>query len=143
MTGLVRLSQHIHATPERVFDAWLSPAMLGQFLCPAPGVTTVEIDVNPQLGGRFSLVMLAGEVRIPIHGSYLVMERHSRLDFSWFSHRTNDESRVSLRFEAVQDGTLLHLEHQGFVDEAARQDHEGGWQHIVSGLAALCPAPST
>ena len=135
MTPVVHLSRCISALPEAVFDAWLSPKSMAVFLCPGPGVKAAEIEVDPRPDGAFSLVMLAGDVRIPIRGAYRVIDRPHRLEFSWHSHRTTRDSVVSLTFRRDGFDTVMTLEHRGFVDEVAREDHAGGWEHILTCLA--------
>lgn len=125
--------------PARVFDAWLDPVALSAFLTPDPGVRTEQVSVDPKVGGGFSLVMIAGSTEIPIHGSYLEIDRPHRLVFGWRSSRTTAQSVVTLTFEAVPEGTRLTLHHTGFPDSAARDDHDGGWAHILETLHRLMP----
>jgi len=134
MIPFVHLTRNVHAPPETLFDAWLSPEVLAAFMSPAPGVRTVEIDVDARVGGAFSLVMLAGEARVPIHGKYLVIDRPHRLAFTWLSHRTTQDSMVVLTFEADGPNTVMTLEHRGFVDDSSRADHSAGWQRILGRL---------
>lgn len=141
MTLLARLSRPIAASPERVYDAWLEPSSLSAFLCPAPGVVTRVEALEARLGGAFSLVMVAGETEIPIHGRYTKMDRPRTLTFTWHSMRTTDESLVKLTFEADGEGTLLTLEHVGFTDAASRDDHQEGWGSIVELLSQSVRAP--
>ncbi|MFT5585442.1 MAG: hypothetical protein ACI9VR_003034 [Cognaticolwellia sp.] len=131
MSPFVHIERRIHASPETLFDAWISPESLAVFLCPAPGVRTVDIQVDARVGGAFSLVMLAGESRIPVRGEYLAVDRPHRLEFTWLSARTTGVSTVVLRFEPDGSDTILTLEHRGFLDEASRSDHDGGWKHIL------------
>lgn len=135
MTLLVQLERSLPATPERVYDAWLNPQAMAQFLCPAPGVQLEDVSVDPRVGGAFSLTMVVGEARVPIEGDYRVMQRPHALHFGWRSHRTTADSEVQLTFAPQGDHTLMTLRHVGFTDASSRADHHGGWQHILELLA--------
>lgn len=48
MTDLsLNIKKTIHAPIEEVFDAWLDPAMQGQFVLPAPGMPTRKWRTTP------------------------------------------------------------------------------------------------
>ncbi len=136
MTLSVEITRQIPAPPERVYDAWLDPGLMARFLRPGPGVRVRDVEVNPVVGGAFSLVMLAGEVAIPIGGTYRELDRPKALAFSWLSSRTRADSLVRLTFTAVPGGTEMTLRHTGFPDASSRNDHDGGWVAIVDALAA-------
>ena len=89
------------------------------------------------VGGAFSLTMVAGETLIPIHGEYRVLDRPHALAFTWQSARTTEHSLVELGFEAVGEQTKMTLRHVGFPDASARDDHDGGWAHILDCLLVI------
>lgn len=62
-------SRTIKAPVERVFNAWLDPKMLARFMRPAEGVTVSSAETDPREGGRFALVMNAGDKEIPHAGT--------------------------------------------------------------------------
>lgn len=130
----------IKAPIETVFDAWLDPAMLKRFMCPGPGMTTPTAEANATVGGRFDLVMKAGDDEMPHGGVYQEINRPNRLVFSWESPFNAEGSTVSLEFRKVDDGTHVTLNHIRFVSEESRDNHEGGWTHILATLEhALSP----
>ena len=43
---VLRVTRHFEASPERVFDAWLDPAQVGQFLFATPGGRSVRVEVD-------------------------------------------------------------------------------------------------
>lgn len=134
----LQVSKTINAPIERVFDAWLDPAMLAQFILPMPGMTPPQVENDPVEGGRFTIIMQVGEDKIPHSGSYLTVDRPNHLVFSWESPFSVDGSQVSLQFSAESAGTTrVELTHVKFADEEARANHEGGWGNILDALASL------
>ena len=139
MTDLtVNIKKTINAPIDKVFDAWLDPAMLTQFILPSPGMPQPDVENDPQQGGRFSIIMHVGENDIPHTGTYLIVDRPNHLEFSWESPYSTDDSRVLLDFNAIHAGsTEVVLTHVKFISEEARSDHEGGWSNILDKLAEV------
>lgn len=128
----LEVTQTIKAPPERVFDAWLDPAMLARFMLPGPDMSVPEAEVDARVGGRFRLVMRAGDRDMPHAGEYRVIDRPRRLQFTWESPFSIDGSTVTLDFAAVQGGTQVRLHHIRFPSEESRANHEGGWGRILA-----------
>ena len=62
MTDLtVKLKKTIHAPPDKVFDAWLDPAMLTRFILPMIDMPPPEVTNDPREGGRFEIIMHVGD----------------------------------------------------------------------------------
>ena len=118
---------------ERVFDAWLDAKRLALFMHPGPnGRSTVVTD--PRVGGKFRIVM-HHEKTPPegvVHtGEYLLIERPSRLVFTWISIPTeNRATTVTVEFQERPGGTEVVLTH---VDLPASQveGHRRGWTEIL------------
>jgi len=136
MTDLtVNIEKIINAPIEKVFDAWLDPAMLTRFILPDPAMPQPEVENEPREGGRFTIVMHVGDDKLPHTGSYLNVERPNRLKFSWESAYSTDDSTVTLDFTAIDAGTTkVELTHVKFLHEEARSNHEGGWGNILDKL---------
>ncbi len=135
MTDLTLMVERtIKAPPKDVFDAWLNPDMLRKFMRPGPGMTTPEASTDPKEGGRFDLVMKAGDDEIPHAGTYQEIKPHSRIKFTWESPFSADGSVVTLDFAPAGDGTHVTLTHERFVSEESRDNHNGGWTAILEAL---------
>lgn len=131
----VNLKKTINAPAEKLFDAWLDPIMLAQFILPMPGMSHPEVENDAREGGSFSIVMQVGDDKIPHTGSYLTINRPHELVFSWLSPFSTDGSQVSLSFNAVDANTTeIELTHVTFPDEESRANHEGGWGNILDML---------
>ena len=129
------VSKTINAAIEDVFDAWLDPKMLAQFILPMPGMPQPEVENEPRQGGRFTIVMQVGEDKIPHTGEYLEVSRPDRLVFSWASPCSIDGSKVTINFKQIDSGTTnVELTHVRFIDEETKSDHEGGWTNILEQL---------
>jgi uncharacterized protein YndB with AHSA1/START domain len=79
--------------------------------------------------------MHVGDEKLPHTGKYLKINRPNQLVFTWESHRSVDNSTVTLNFTRIDgDNTEISLTHVKFNDETARSDHEGGWGNILDKL---------
>lgn len=136
MTDLtLKLSKTINAPVEKVFDAWLDPAMLTRFILPQPGMPQPEVENDPREGGHFTIVMIHGDERLPHTGSYQVIDRPRQLKFSWESHYSPDDSTVTLDFTALDANTTsVTLTQVKFLHEEACYAHRGGWSNILDAL---------
>ncbi|MFT5125454.1 MAG: hypothetical protein ACI9QL_003588 [Candidatus Omnitrophota bacterium] len=97
-----------------------------------------ETENDPREGGAFSILMVAGEEKIPHSGEYLKIDLPNKLVFNWVSPFSTNGSTVTLIFTALDDGnTAVELIHEKFIDEEARSNHEGGWGNILDQLDAI------
>lgn len=129
------VSKTINAPIEKVFNAWLDPKMLAQFILPMPGMPQPKVENEPVQSGRFTIVMRVGDSDILHTGEYLEVIRPSKLVFSWISPYSIDGSTVTINFsQASDDKTNVELTHVRFIDEEARSNHEAGWANILEAL---------
>ncbi|MEO0383699.1 MAG: SRPBCC domain-containing protein [Pseudomonadota bacterium] len=135
MTDLtLTVERTINAPQQDVFNAWLNPDMLRKFMMPAPGMSVPKASNDPKVGGRFDLVMQAGEDQIPHAGTYKEIDPHKRIVFTWESPFSVDDGTVTLNFAPKGEGTHVTLTHVRFADEQARDNHQGGWVGILAAL---------
>jgi len=135
MTDLeLTVERTIGAAPVDVFNAWLNPEMLRKFMMPASGMSVPKANNEPKEGGRFEIVMQAGEDQIPHAGTYREISPHSRIVFTWESPFSVDDSTVTLDFAPADEGTHVKLKHVRFADEESRNNHNGGWIGILAAL---------
>jgi len=131
----VHVSKTIHAPIETVFDAWLDPETLSQFVLPMPGMPKPETETDAREGGRFTIIMQVGDDKIPHTGQYLEISRPHKLVFTWESPGSADASTVTLEFtDTGENNTNVELTHIRFIDEETRTNHEGGWGNILVSL---------
>jgi uncharacterized protein YndB with AHSA1/START domain len=139
MTDLtVNINKIIHAPIEKVFDAWLTPKMLSKFMMPMPGMPESDVENDARKGGNFTIIMHAGDNKLPHNGEYLEINRPDKLVFTWVSDSSAGNSRVTLNFTKIDDNkTNISLSQVKFIDEKTRSDHEGGWVNILDKLNDL------
>ena len=69
-----------------------------------------------------------------IDGNYVVVDPPSRLVFTWRWHGEPEQTLVTLRLAPAATGTELTLIHEGFADDATRDDHVKGWSDCLDRL---------
>jgi len=137
MTELtLNITRLINATPKQLFNAWLDPEMLARFMAPGPDMAVPRVSNNPVVGGRFEIVMKAGDREMPHAGTYREITPHSRLVFTWESAMSVDDSTVTLNFRPVDGGTEVNLHQVKFQTHQTRDNHENGWGTILGKLEA-------
>ncbi len=130
----MKTSRVFSAAPEAVFNAWLDPEMMAKFMKPGEGMTVPNASADPVVGGRFSILMRAGENDMPHAGEYKEIDPHSRIVFTWESPFSVDDSTVTLTLSPEGSGTRLNLHHIKFANEEQRDNHNGGWSAILAKL---------
>jgi uncharacterized protein YndB with AHSA1/START domain len=135
-----RVTRHLSAAPERVFDAWLDPAWLSRWMF-GPAVRDEEIvrlERDPKPGGAFSFVVRRGGVEIDHVGTYLVIDRPRRLVFTWAVRGASDDapSRVAIDLTTGAGGGCdLSLTHEMDAKWAEHLERtQAGWTTMVETL---------
>jgi uncharacterized protein YndB with AHSA1/START domain len=136
---IVRVQRVMPATPEVVFDQWMDPESLAEWMCPRP-TRVVDLIVEPRIGGavRFDIEELGA--RFLITGQFLTIDRPRLLSFTWSHSNWPDPSVVSVvavTFEASgDDQTLMTIEHS-LLPPAEFEDFQEGWAGVCDQLAVF------
>ena len=113
----------IAASPDAVYDAWLSRDV--------PGTVWHVADTLlfcPEVDGFFYLATHG----TPHYGRFLQIERPARIQHTWVSPNTlGEESTVTVTFEAQGEGTLMTLVHSDLPDHELARGHEKGWNYFL------------
>jgi uncharacterized protein YndB with AHSA1/START domain len=121
-----------------VYDEWLDPEALSDWMCPRPARVT-NIDLEPTVGGTLRIDVEENGTRFVVTCRYLELVRPRRLRFTWSCSTWPDpnfESLVTVTLEPHGDGeTLMRIEHALLPDHLIDQ-HQSGWTQIADQLAA-------
>jgi uncharacterized protein YndB with AHSA1/START domain len=134
-TATVTATHRYDAAPERVFDAWLDPAIAAKFFFATPTGQMIRAEIDPRVGGAFTFVDRRPEMGDVEHvGTWLTIDRPRRLVFE-FAVPAYEPTRtkITLDFAPSGAGTDLTLTHEG-VFEAYVTQTQHGWGMILGGL---------
>ena len=131
--------------PEKVFDAWLNPALARRFLFTTEGSEVIQCDIEARVGGRYAIVdrrppgdHFADGADVTHVGEYLEIDRPRRLVFT-FAVPQFDPSVTRVTVEIAADGPdgnggcILTLTNDDLTEEWMAPTTEG-WTMILSSL---------
>ena len=124
------------APREVVFDAWIDPEGIREWMCPG-NATSAEATLDVRVGGSFRIVMKAPD-RDHVHiGTYQVVERPSKLVFTWSSAENPAEvTVVTVEFLPHGNESELILTHERLRKPDVAERYENGWGAIAEKFAA-------
>lgn len=132
-SAAVVVRRTIAAPATRIFDAWLDPIALAEWMRPGE-IRSTQAQVDPRVGGTYQVVMQGASGPIRHSGEYRVIDRPKKLVFTWLSAHTGDApTLVTVDFVPVERGTEVVVTHER-LPESAMPSHRNGW---ISGLAHL------
>ena len=139
----VRVTRRFAAPPERVFDAWLDPKTVGEWLFRTPGGELTFVEIDAREGGTFKLVERREGEDVAHTGSYVEVDRPRRLVFTLVVEKYGPAAdTVTVEVAPADGGAELTLSHALGADGAAHAEAtERGWARILDGFAAGLGAP--
>lgn len=127
-TVTVVVSRVMPAAPEVVFDQWLDPEALQEWMCPYPA-RVVEVTVEARVGGTVRFDVDDSGTRVLISGQFLTIDRPHRLRFTWSNSNWEDPTQASIvnvTFEGVgAEETLMSIEHSLLPSTEFESFHTG------------------
>src|SRR5579859_7952664 len=130
---VVRVVRAFAASAERVFGAWLDPAMAKRFLFVTNNGEIVTAEIDARVGGRFRIIRRDGE-DVEHVGTYLEIDRPRKLVFTFSVPKFSKAvTRVCIELKPVAGGCELTLTHEGVLPEWVERSREG-WGMILDGL---------
>jgi uncharacterized protein YndB with AHSA1/START domain len=125
------------ASPAVVYDEWLDPEALADWMCPRPAIAT-SIDLDPTVGGSLRIDIEEDGRRFFVAGRYVELERPRLLRFTWSCSTWPDpsvESLVTVTLEAHGDSDTLMTIHHAMLPPDLISQHRSGWEQIAEQLA--------
>lgn len=133
----LEVQRTLDATPETVFDAWMTREAWQAWIGPK-GLRCEVPLLEPVIGGRFQIRMsIAKGITIPVAGIYREVERPNRIVFNW--GRADEPARstlITITLAARDGKTAITLRHEGLESAASRDSHTQGWRDALDKLAA-------
>ena len=135
---VVRVARRFSASPERVFDAFLDPAVAGRFLFATDTGEMVRVNIDARVGGRFVITERRAGEDVEHTGEYLEIDRPRRLVFTFGVLKYDPRyDRVTIEIAPADDGCELTLT-QVMQDYAAwGPQTQQGWTKIIDHLARV------
>jgi uncharacterized protein YndB with AHSA1/START domain len=133
----VQVSCSFEADASSVFNAWLDPETIAQWMF---GETVrdekiIKLETDPKEGGRFSFVVQRGNDVLNHTGTYLELRPYTRLVFTWGIEPDVDGSVVYIDITPQGNGCHLSLVHE--MDpkwEAYATRTKDGWMFMLNKL---------
>jgi uncharacterized protein YndB with AHSA1/START domain len=126
------------AVPDVVFDEWLKPEALADWMCPRPA-RCLAVSVRPWVGGEIRFDIEDSGVRFVVHGRFRTLDRPHRLEFTWSCSTWPDptvRSVVTVTLEPEGAAcTLMTIEHT-LLPPGTAERHAAGWRAIAEQFAA-------
>ena len=130
----VRIYRNLKAAPEQVFEAWLDPKKIAQWMTLPFGDKVVKIKTQALPRTTFSFRILRDGKELNHIGEYIEIRKPHRLVFTWgVEGFPMGASRVAVDFEPSDGETTLTLTHRG-VDEEFITRTQQGWEKIITAL---------
>ncbi len=150
------IKRTLDAPRDLVFRAWTEPDRLSQWWGAGPDFSTPIAEVDLRVGGKYRLGMKAPDQEEPyiVGGTYREVRPPERLVYTWAweQHGSGSstgtagegapdlgpgETLVTVEFHEVGDKTELVLTHEFFPDKNMRDEHNQGWEGVLTQLARL------
>ncbi len=133
------IEREFNYPPEQVFDAWLEPEQLIQWMGPTDEINISDISLNAVEGGSYHMQFNSSDGEInKLNGVYQTIQRYTQLIFTWIWEPPTDgadiETLVTLDFTPTSKGTHLKLTHQRFESSEIRDRHTWGWDETLNKL---------
>jgi uncharacterized protein YndB with AHSA1/START domain len=134
-THRVLVRRRMPAPREVVFEAWIDPEGIREWMCPGD-VTSAEAVLDVRVGGSFRIAMKTRAKDYVHTGTYLVVEPPSKLVFTWSEvDNASATTLVTVEFFPHGDESELVITHEKFIKPDVAKRYESGWGTIADKFA--------
>ncbi len=138
-----RVQRVLPAPPDVVYDEWLDPDALSDWMCPRPA-RCLRVEMDAREGGSLRFDIEDGGTEFSVTGRFLVLDRPRLLSFTWHCTTWPDpdlESIVTVSFDRHGgQETMMTIDHTLLPHELGDQ-HRRGWEAIAEQLGAALRTP--
>lgn len=130
------LDRRFAASPAELWQAWTTPQQVRRWFGSDPAGTVSHARLDVRVAGSFEVTFANSDGAEHIcSGEYTVVERPTRLAFTWrWRNEPDVETQIELRFTPADGGTLQHFEHRGLGTHTTH-NYAVGWQSTFDKLA--------
>ena len=130
---VVTVRRVLPAPPDIVYDEWLDPVGMLEWMCPRPA-RAVKISLEPSVGRPLRIDIEDGGSSLYVTGTFVELDRPRRLRFTWSCSAWADPSVQSLVTVTLDargaDETMMTIEHEQLPPEEV-DSHQHGWGTIA------------
>jgi uncharacterized protein YndB with AHSA1/START domain len=130
------IARLLPASPDEVYDEWLDPDSLIEWMCPRPA-RCLKVDLDACIGGRLRIDIEEAGRRFYVHGTYTHLDRPERIGFTWSCSTWPNPHHVSYVLITLAPSgpgqTLMTITHTALTSDLIDQ-HRRGWQLIADQL---------
>lgn len=130
-------------SPAEAFAAWTNPGEIVAWLGEHPN-TMKAATIDLRIGGEWSFLFIDTDEKTgTLRGKYLEIIENEKLVFDWAFHEeyrdgrktVGEQSMVTILFEAVDNGTQIHLTHENILSKDDLFNVGGGWNGTFNNFA--------
>lgn len=123
----------IGCLPRKAFDDFTNPERIVEWWGDPENYRTKLWTADLCEGGRWCAEFESSDgTRFGAEGKYLVVDRPTRLDWTWKADWEPDvEKTIRMSFEPSSTGTILVIETSGYQSKEAEASDDAAWVNII------------
>jgi uncharacterized protein YndB with AHSA1/START domain len=142
---VVVVRRTLPAPPNAVYDEWLDPEALTEWMCPRPA-RCLAVTLDPRVGGKLRFDIEDEGEKFFVSGTFLTLDRPRLLRFTWSCSLWPDSelaTTVSVHLDPHGNRETLMTIRHAMLPPEVRDRHGYGWAKIADQLADELTAPET
>lgn len=138
----LRMTRTFPASPERVFNAWIDPAMIRRWMS-GDGYVVTEVEVDARVGGPYRIVVEGPDGAHITTGEFRALDTGKRLEMTWcyegpHTEFADAETILTVHFKPIaENATEIILIHSKLATDSIKKGYEEGWASCMSGMHAI------